>query len=114
MVIEKKCFRRRLFEANSFSKTELFRSSLGKIKLRFIENQIENMNKKAKGKRYSIEDKVLSLALYKQSGTGYRLPKIFDLPSKKTLTTLLNRIPISPGLNSYVLKVLKAEDKGLP
>lgn len=107
--------KRKLFAADKFTKSEVFEkcvSSMDRIRKRFFQSQIENLEKKPKGRRYSLEDKVLSLALYKQSGTGYRfLSKLFALPSRKTVMKLLNRIPIRPGLHEEVFSVLNAETK---
>ena len=87
-------------------------SSMDRIKARFFQSQLENMKKHPKGRRYTLEDKVLALALYKQSGSAYRfLSKIFSLPSRKTIMKLLNRIPICPGLHNEVFTILKAEVK---
>lgn len=87
-------------------------SSMDRIKSRFFKSQLENVEKKPKGRRYTLEDKVLALALFKQSGSGYRfLSKLFALPSRKTLTKLLNRIPIRAGLHEEVFNVLAAECK---
>lgn len=87
-------------------------SSMDRIRRRFFKCQLKNFDKKAKGRRYTLEDKVLALALYKQSATAYRgLSKIFSLPSRKTINKLLNRIPINPGLHNGIFSVLKEEVK---
>lgn len=52
-------------------------------------------------------DKIFALTLYKQSAKGYRLlQKTFALPSKKTLTNMLNKIPFNTGLNQCMRNVL--------
>lgn len=87
-------------------------SSMDRIRARFFQSQLENLHKKPKGRRFSLEDKVFALALYKQTGVGYRfLSKLFSLPSRKTVMKLRNRIPIRPGLHHEVFTVLKAETK---
>lgn len=56
-------FKQRLDEATKFSQSEAFNkvvSSMDKIKARFFQSQIQNMNKKRQGRRYSLEDKVLA------------------------------------------------------
>ncbi|XP_060516063.1 uncharacterized protein LOC132695674 [Cylas formicarius] len=108
-------FKNRLKVSESFTNAHMFEkvvSSMDRIRARFFENQLENLNKKPKGKRYSLEDKVLALALYKQSGTAYRfLSKGFSLPSRRTLMKILNRIPICLRLHEEVFSVLKVEVK---
>lgn len=74
----------------------------------FFKSQLDCSNKSAKGRRFTVDDKVLSLALYKQSGSEYRfLSNIFTLPSTVTLMKLLNSIPIEPGFNSLIFNGLK-------
>lgn len=105
----------RFQQAEKFTKSEMFEkvvSSMDHIRARFFQSQIENTTKKPKGRRYTLEDKVMALAIFKQSGAGYRfLSKLFALPSRKTVTKLLNRIPIPPGLHHEVFTVIKAEIK---
>lgn len=107
--------KRRLHVAEDLTSSAAFEkavSSMDRIRRRFFECQIENSSKKPKGRRYTLEDKVLALALYKQSAAAYRsLSKIFALPSRKTVMKLLNRIPVKPGLHEEVFSVLKAETK---
>jgi hypothetical protein len=59
-----------------------------------------------------VEDKIMGLILHKQSGKAYRtMSKKFCWPSKKTLTTLLSRIPIVPGINEVIFDNLKSNVK---
>jgi hypothetical protein len=53
---------------------------------------------------YSLEDKVLALSIFKQSGKGCR---IFSLPSNKILTTLLRNVPLAPGINKHIFEPLQ-------
>jgi len=60
-----------------------------------------------KGHRFTFEEKLLCLSLYKQSTKSYRLLlKLFILLARKTLLTLLSQIQISTGLDKTLLKVL--------
>lgn len=87
-------------------------SSMDRVRTRFFHSQLENVSKRNKGRRYTLDDKVLALALMKQCGSGYNLlSKIFTLPSRKTLTNLLNRIPVKPGICEGIFNILKAESK---
>lgn len=66
----------------------------------FFKSQLHCADKQPKGHRFNVDGKILSLALYKQSGTGYRfLSNIFALPTRVTLMKLLNSISIKPGFN---------------
>jgi hypothetical protein len=52
----------------------------------FILSQLQNQKFTPGGRRYTIEDKILALSIFKQSGKGYRyLSKFFCLPSRSLL-----------------------------
>lgn len=76
--------------------------------MQFILSQLKNQKLKPRGRRFSIDDKIFALALYKQSGKAYRfLSRIFCLPSRSTLIALLNHIPFGCGINKHVFHHLK-------
>lgn len=110
--------KKRLEYAEKCSKIELFTQStpsvMQRIVSRFFKSQVENASKKPNGKRFSEDDKVLALALFKQSGPAYKfLSKVFSLPSRHTLTKYLNKIPMQPGMNEYLFKVLASQVKSM-
>ncbi|KPJ09927.1 Transposable element P transposase [Papilio machaon] len=71
--------------------------------------------KKPRGRRFSIEEKILALSLYKQSPKAYNfMQRIFVLPSKRSLQQVLNLIPVEPGMNNVILENLKRRVKKLP
>ncbi|CAH0563112.1 unnamed protein product [Brassicogethes aeneus] len=109
----KKSLKKRLFEATKFSERISFIKmveNLNFVQKRFFECQLKNATKKTKGRRYCNEDKILALALCKQTGPGYKyLSHIFALPSKQTIAKFLNKIEVGPGFNSVIFKALKAE-----
>lgn len=73
----------------------------------FTKLQLCETKNSPKGCRFTLEEKILCLSLYKQSRKYYRLlSKLFILPVRKTLSTLLSQIPISTGLDKTLLKVL--------
>jgi hypothetical protein len=81
----------------------------------FIKSQIQQQNKRKRGRRFSLEDKLMGLLLMKQSPKGYKLlKKNFALPSRKTLTNLLNKVPFRPGINIHILNTLKKQVEKLP
>lgn len=70
--------------------------------------QLKQGKKKARGRRYSIKDKLLAIILHRQTGpSGYKILQLFALPSKKTLQALLNRIKIKPGIKEAIFSNLK-------
>lgn len=109
LVINKNKFKSRMRLAEKFAdsiNTEKLMSKLNKTTLEFFNSQIK-CQKKPKGRRYSLNDKILSLSLYKNSPKGYRfLSTYFALPSKKTLTNLLYQVPFKAGINEHIINNL--------
>ncbi|CAH2094612.1 unnamed protein product [Euphydryas editha] len=64
--------------------------------------------RKPKGRRFTVEEKILSLSLYKKSVKCYSLlSKYFTLPSAKSLKRLLAEIKLQPGENKLILEKIK-------
>lgn len=61
------------------------------------------------GRRYSEDEKVLALSIWKISAQGYRFLRIIfpPLPDPRTLHEFLENLPLPPGLNPKVLGLLK-------
>ncbi|KAJ8911996.1 hypothetical protein NQ315_003278 [Exocentrus adspersus] len=75
----------------------------------FVRCQINQSTRKSHGRRYTLVEKILGLILHKQSGRAYKtMEKMFYLPSRRTLSTLLSRIPINAGINEPIFDNLKA------
>lgn len=76
--------------------------------LLFFEMQINNTGKKARGRRYTAEEKNLSLMLYKQSPKNYRLmQRIFILPVKRTLAQHCVELQFQTGVNTKLMDCIK-------
>lgn len=74
----------------------------------FIMCQVRNQLLSPPRRRYTLEEKILALCIFKVSPKAYRfLSKMFALPSSKTLTNLLKKIPFQPGINEQIFKSLK-------
>lgn len=103
-------FKSRLRLAEKFGETSSFTKIINKLNtttFNFFKSQINSQTKQPKGRRYSIDDKILSLSIYKNSPKAYRfLSTLFALPSKKTLTNLLNQVPFKAGINEHIFKNL--------
>lgn len=101
----------RLHQATKFAKSNNFENLMHQVNpltYHFILCQVRNQKQQPKARRYSIEEKLLALTVLKASGKGYRLlSKIFCLPSKKTLTLLLNKIPFESGINEVIFESLE-------
>ncbi|KAF2891805.1 hypothetical protein ILUMI_14368, partial [Ignelater luminosus] len=97
--------------AKQLPKTKLYNSMLQDVNsdtFNFIIFQLKLQKYKPKGRRFTMQDKVFALSLYRQSPKGHRLlSKIFCLPSRKTIMTLLNKLPFMCGINTHVFDHLK-------
>lgn len=104
-------FRKRYRNAVRFSKSHAFQkltNTLSETTRNFFKAQINCSMRKLSGRRFTTDDKVTALALYKQTGAGYKfLSQMFALPSRVTVMKLLNNIPIEPGINLSVMKHLR-------
>jgi hypothetical protein len=76
--------------------------------------QIRKTSKLSRGRRFTIYEEMLSLSMYKRSPKCYRmLSKLFTLPSKRTLNTILSKVVISTGICPSIMSVLKENVKNL-
>lgn len=106
-----KSYQSRLQVAGKTAESVAFQNIFEKVNeptFNFIMSQIKSQLQKPKARRFTLDDKTLALSLMKSSGKGYRfLSKIFALPSRKTLTNFLAKIPLKPGINEYLFQSLK-------
>lgn len=104
-------FKHRVKLADKFMKEDHFSQIVDKVNsstYNFILSQLKNQKKKLHGRRYSKDDKILALSIYKQSPKGYKyLSSLFALPSVKTIMSLLRKVPLGPGINGHIFEHLK-------
>lgn len=73
----------------------------------FLVAQVHCAARKTKGRRWDYDEKVFALALYKRSPRCYRLlSKFVALPSRRTLSSLLEKVPFNSGINANIFKHL--------
>lgn len=81
---------------------------LNAFTLKFMKSQMRMQPQKPRGRRFTIDDKVFALSLYKQSGKAYKLlSKVFALPSRKCILDMLKKIPFHTGINKRIFENLK-------
>lgn len=74
----------------------------------FIKGQVDLLSRQAKGRRYSVEIKKMSLCLHFLSPKCYKhLQKLFCLPSSRVLQRFVEQIKFSAGYNETLLAFLK-------
>lgn len=104
-------FKTRLASAEKLNSSPSFSGLMNHVNettYKFILSQVRTQKQRPKGRRFTIDDKLLALALLKGSGKGYRLlSTIFSLPSRRTLTNLLHKLPIKPGINAHIFKSME-------
>lgn len=82
--------------------------NLSKSFITLLQSQLQNCPKKPKGRRYSLEQKLLALVIYKKSPGCYRLlRRMFALPGQSCLNKLLNKVPLKPGINKHIFASLQ-------
>ncbi|XP_044751593.1 uncharacterized protein LOC123311606 isoform X2 [Coccinella septempunctata] len=74
----------------------------------FIKCQLREAGRFGKQHRFTVDDKIMGLALAKQSPRAYRfLTRVFALPSISTLNNFLKNINFEPGLNENIFLLLQ-------
>ncbi|KAK9736730.1 THAP domain [Popillia japonica] len=106
-----------LANAKKYSDSIVFAKLINALNVtsrRFFKSQIACSKKKLHGRRFTASDKITALALFKETGSGYKfLLEMFALPSRVTIMKLLNDSPIGPGLNSSIIEGLTEMAKTL-
>ncbi|RVE39984.1 hypothetical protein evm_015366, partial [Chilo suppressalis] len=75
--------------------------------------QLRLVRKNVMARRFSLNDKLFALTLWKQSPKGYRLlEKMFALPNKRTLERLSGKIDFECGINKNIIDHIKETIKG--
>lgn len=66
---------------------------------------IRNQHRKGHGRRWTMDEKLRALSIFKRSPKAYRyLCMLFVLPSVRTLQRVLQLLPMTPGINRRVIK----------
>lgn len=111
----KKCntFKQRLKAASNHLNFQTSQQMTTAAKI-FTQLQLRETKMKPKGRRFTLNEKLMSLSLYKRSPKSYRLlAKMFVLPCRKTLSNMLTSIPINTGVDPTLIKLLKENVKNL-
>ncbi|CAG4926279.1 unnamed protein product [Colias eurytheme] len=100
---QNKKFESRLADSEKMSTNVLLNKITNKMTAAakiFTRMQYTQTSKKPSGRRFNLEEKLLSLSLYKKSPRCYSLlEKYFTLPSIKSLKRLLTNIEVESGIN---------------
>lgn len=76
--------------------------------------QFREHKKGMRGRRFTLEEKIMALSIFKQSPKGYRFfRKIYILPSPQTLVKLLRIADIKPGIHKKTINQIKKATENL-
>ena len=89
-------------------------SKLSRPQQLFIEMQLRNVDLNPRGRRFTEEEKVLALSIFKKSPAAYtHMANLFTVPSKTVLRDYLSEIPLDTGINMSIVKHLTDLTKNL-
>jgi len=81
---------------------------MNETSINFFKTQLKSQYISPRGRRFSIDDKIFAISLFKSSAKTYRLlSKTFALRSRKTLMDLLRQLQLEPGVNDQIINHLK-------
>lgn len=96
---------------NVLTENESVQSLMKKLSPSFalmLQSQLRNAKRKHTGRRWTLEEKIIALRLYKRSATCYRLlQRLWCLPAPSTLKSLLSQFNLNTGINNKILNGLK-------
>lgn len=71
----------------------------------FLRANIRNYERDGRGRRWTLDEKLVALSIFKRSPKGYRyLCFLLALPSVRTLQRLLQCLPMAPGINHRIIR----------
>ncbi|CAG4969484.1 unnamed protein product [Colias eurytheme] len=100
----------KLKKALKLSENETFQKAVKKftyLAMLFVTMQFRETKKNKMGRRFTKEEKIMALSLYKQGPKAYRwLRKIFVLPAPVTLSRMITTASLKPGINNNLFEQL--------
>lgn len=99
---------KKLKKLNKDNVFQCMENQLNTVTQNFIDSQLRNIDRASTGKKWTDEDKVFALSIYKRSPRTYKyISNFFQLPSPRTLETVLSKVPFNTGMNKQLLQQLK-------
>lgn len=109
-MLKCKTQKKQLLAAKKISQCKSFLNFVNKLPshIKTFTNMQLKHTKKARGRRFSDDEKILALTIFKQGPKVYKILRtMFVLPSKRSLQNLLSAITFRPGINKQILNDLK-------
>lgn len=114
----KETFRKRYLLARKIRNTddfEIVTKKMSSASKSLFYMQVKGCGKKPRGRRFTVDEKILALSLYKPSPKAYRLlSQLCVLPSRRTLQTLLQKVDLKPGVNKTIFEYLQKKVSKMP
>ncbi|CAK1603601.1 unnamed protein product, partial [Parnassius mnemosyne] len=114
----KQNFRKRYLLAKKIRKTNAFEivtKKMSSAAKSLFYMQVKGTGKKPRGRRFTLNEKILALSLYKPSPKAYRLlSQLCVLPSRRTLQNILQKVDLKPGINEKIFEHLKKKVSEMP
>lgn len=102
-------------KVNDKTVTNYLGSILNETQFEFVKMQITNRGRPPRGRRYTLKQKSMCLAFYKQGPKLYRFQSTaFILPTKKTLGRHSANLIFKSGVDFKVLDAIKTRIKDWP
>lgn len=106
-------YTRRAKRALRFNKEHSFEDTvrgMNSLARKIFSMQVKMCTTKPKGRRFTLEEKLIALSILKQGPKSYRfLQKIFILPSESTLKKLVAKLNVTTGINQQIFNAMKDE-----
>lgn len=102
--------------AQKLSKSKIFLEHVENLpdSIKIFSNMQLKIKNKPRGRRFTNEEKIMALSIFKQSPKAYNfLKNIFVLPSKRCVQKQLSLIEIKPGINSEIFNNIKKSARRL-
>ncbi|XP_069354548.1 uncharacterized protein [Maniola hyperantus] len=115
---DKHSYKQRLNKAKKLSTNSSFQNALKKFKTLaaiFTIMQFREISKPKMGRRFTKEEKIIALSMYKRGPRVYRwlIKSGFVLPSPVTLSRLVTRAGLKPGFNQNIFNQLHEKVKDM-
>ncbi|RVE45431.1 hypothetical protein evm_009949 [Chilo suppressalis] len=107
--------KRLLLGKQNVKNLDILKNKLSPLPETFVKMQFTQAKKSKGGRRFTLEQKILPLSLYKSSPRAYKvLSEICILPKRSTLQNLLKKICLKPGINDIIFENLKKRVRKMP
>ena len=95
-----------LMESDTYA---LLSKKLSELQRQFIEMMLQNYDKHPKARRYTTEEKIICLSIYKRSAKCYRYIRsiLQGLPTESTLKLTLRKVDMDTGITDSTRQRLK-------